>query len=80
MSFLVFQASCGERDSVFAHSIVDFIGLPNFIGFPSGLKSHLLISHGYLSQNEIASVTTKPSSHVLEVCIKIGSGKLQGAT
>ena len=29
--------------------IADFIGLPYFSRFPSGLKSHVLISHDFLS-------------------------------
>ena len=33
----------------FALCIADFIGLPYFSGFPSGLKSHELISHDFLS-------------------------------
>ena len=32
--------------------IADFIGLPYFSGFPSGLKSHVLISHDFLSQSK----------------------------
>ena len=32
--------------------IADFIGLPYFFGFPSGRKSHVLISHDYLSQSK----------------------------
>ena len=34
----------------FPHYIAYFIGLPYFSGFPSGLKSHGLISHAFLSQ------------------------------
>ena len=33
-------------------NIADFIGLPYFSGFPSGLKSHVLISHDFLSQSK----------------------------
>ena len=54
-------------------NVADFIGLPYFSGFPSRHKSHVLISHDYLSQynkNYFFSVTTRPSSHVLEVSIK----------
>ena len=48
--------------------IADFIGLPYFSGFSSGLKSHVLI---WIPQPiEICSVTTRPSSHVLEASIK----------
>ena len=37
----------------FAHlDIADFIGLPYFSGIPSGLKSHVLVSHGFLSQSK----------------------------
>ena len=43
------------------HKIADCIGLPYFSGFPLGLKSHVLISHDFLSQ---------PGSHVLEANIK----------
>ena len=32
--------------------IADFIGLPYFSGCPSGLKSHVLISHDFLSQSK----------------------------
>ena len=31
-------------------TIADFTGLPYFSGFPSGLKSHVLISHDFFSQ------------------------------
>ena len=34
---------------VFFSGIADFIGLPYFSGFQSGLKSHVLISHDFLS-------------------------------
>ena len=34
------------------NKIADFIGLPYFSGFPSGLKSHVLISHDFLSQSK----------------------------
>ena len=43
--------------------IADFIGLPFFSGFPSGLKSHVLISYAFLNQSRL-------SSHVLEASIK----------
>ena len=33
--------------------IADFICLPYFSGFSSGLKSHVLISHDYLSQSKL---------------------------
>ena len=33
-------------------AIADFIGLPYFSGYPSGLKSHVLISHDFLSQTK----------------------------
>ena len=36
---------------LFCDTIADFIGLPYFSGFSSGLKSHVLISHDYLSQS-----------------------------
>ena len=36
---------------VHAH-IADFIGLPYFSRFPLGLKSHVLISHDFLSQSK----------------------------
>ena len=52
------------------HSRADFIRLPYFSGFPPGLKSHVLISHDYLIQSKKFSVTTRPSSHVLEASIK----------
>ena len=32
--------------------IADFIGLPYSFRFPLGLKSHVLISHDYLSQTK----------------------------
>ena len=33
-------------------AIADFVGLRYFSGFPSGLKSHVLISHDFLSQSK----------------------------
>ena len=37
--------------------IANFIGLPYFSGFPSALKSHVLISHDYLSQSKLLLLT-----------------------
>ena len=49
--------------------IADFIGLQYFSGFPSGLKSHVLISHAFLSQSKFvpfprdrAAMCSKPAS------------------
>ena len=41
--------------------LADFIGLPYFSGFPLGLKSHVLISHDYLSQSKFASLPRDPA-------------------
>ena len=41
----------------FLHSIADFIGLPYFSRFSSGLKSHVLISHDFLSQSKFVPLT-----------------------
>ena len=47
-------ATCGHlaASSQPFRFIADFIGLPYFSGFPSGLKSHVLISHDFLSQSK----------------------------
>ena len=49
--------------------IADFIGLPYFSRFPSGLKSHVLISHDFLSQSKFvplqrdrAAMCSRPAS------------------
>ena len=49
--------------------IADLIGLPYFSGFPSGLKSHVLISRDFLSQSKFvplardrAAMCLRPSS------------------
>ena len=49
--------------------IADFIGLPYFSGFSSGLKSHVLISNEFLSQSKFvplprdrAAMCSRPAS------------------
>ena len=49
--------------------IADFRGLPYFSRFPSGLKSHVLISHDFLSQSKFvplprdqAAMCSRPAS------------------
>ena len=49
--------------------IADVIDLPYFSGFPSGLKSHVLISHDFLSQSKFvplprdqAAMCSRPAS------------------
>ena len=56
--------------------MADFIRLPCFSGFPSGLKSHVLISHDFLSQSKFvpftrdrAAMCSKPASiHQKKFC------------
>ena len=56
--------------------IADFLGLPYFSGFPSGLKSHVLISHDFLSQSKCvplprdrAAMCSRPASkHQKKFC------------
>ena len=55
--------------SFFPLAISDFICLPYFSGFPSGLKSHVLISHDFLSQSKFvplprdrAATCSRPAS------------------
>ena len=43
-------------------TIADFIGLPYFSGFPSGLKSHVLISHDFLSQLKFVPKPRDPAA------------------
>ena len=58
------------------YSIADFIGLPYFSGFPSGLKSHVLLSHDFLSQPKFvplprdrAAMCSRPASkHQKKFC------------
>ena len=54
----------------FDDTITDFIGLPYFSGFSSGLKSHVLLSHDYLSQSNFvllprdrAAMCARPASN-----------------
>ena len=57
-------------------TIADFIGLPYFSGFSSGLKSHVLISHDFLSQSKFvplprdrAAMCSRPASkHLKKFC------------
>ena len=61
---------------IYGLSIADFIGLPYFSGFPSGHKSHVLISHDFLSQlkfvplprNRAAMCSRPASKHQKKYC------------
>ena len=44
----IYKAVCTQNRTTVG--IADFIGLPYFSGFPSGLKSHVLISNDFFSQ------------------------------
>ena len=55
--------------TVSIRSIADFIGIPYFSRFLSGLKSHALISHDFLSQSKFvplprgrAAMCSRPAS------------------
>ena len=59
----------GILNEHFPACIADFIGLPQFSRFPWGLKSHVLISHDYLSQSKFvplprdqAAMCSRPAS------------------
>ena len=62
--------------------ITDFIGLPCFSRFRSGLKSHALISHDYLSQSKFvplprdrAAMCSRPASKIQnKICFIRGGG------
>ena len=64
------------KSQVIADFIADFIGLQYFSGFPSGLKSHVLISHDFLSQSNFvplprdrAAMCSRPASkHQNKIC------------
>ena len=47
---ITFSGVCSRH---FSNTIADFIGLTYISGFPLGLKSHVLISHDYLSPSKL---------------------------
>ena len=61
---------------LYKNPIADFIGLPYFSGFPSGLKSDVLISHDFLSLSKFvplprarAAMCSRPASkHQKKFC------------
>ena len=66
-----------KEESISAKRVIaDFIGLLYFYGFPSGLKSHVLISHDFLSQSKFvllpqdqAAICSRPASkHQKKYC------------
>ena len=66
----------GTQKYCLNETIADFIGLPYFSGFPSGLKSHVLISHDFLSQpkfvplprDRVAMCSRQASKHQKNFC------------
>ena len=62
VNMIKFTVQCYRNISqqLFYYIIADFIGLPYFSGFPSGLQSRVLISHDFLSQSKFVPEIEQP--------------------